>query len=335
MLQPDTAQVTADAVVRISAQLANHSLLPVSPEPFSAATSSVTINCLWFLSLVFSLAAALFGMLTKQWLREYMEWTTTSWTSQNSIILRQKRYEAFLEWRVPAIIAAIPALLEVSVILFYCGLIILLWNIDQVVSTVVTAAIIVIISLAIVITVLPVFRPRCPYKSPSGWAFLRSAWMVMALWEHLRTSTQQILPRGFQLQRVVNRLEVCAKRYKTWRDRDFDIDNGQDEVGKATFDTLGGGTVSITIHRSPLSTQSQGVRRQSLRRASIPPAGIPVGSLDISGRATPGRRCTMCGYAQYQARGVSMGQCPCAPCFRLHLHLPGDGSSATKPLPCS
>ncbi|GJE85033.1 hypothetical protein PsYK624_011100 [Phanerochaete sordida] len=48
----------------------------IDAQPFSAPTSARVINILFFLSLVLSLSAALFGILAKQWLREYLRWNS-------------------------------------------------------------------------------------------------------------------------------------------------------------------------------------------------------------------------------------------------------------------
>ena len=175
-LSEDNTETTADLLRTISGQIANHSL-PAAPPPapFQPVPTTVWINSLWFLSLILSLASALFGMITKQWLREFMEWTTSSWTPRQAIILRQKRYEAFMAWKVRAIIAAIPALLEVALIMFFAGLVIFLRTINNVVAWVSTAAIALFIVLVILATLLPTFAPTCAYKSPSGWAFVRLA----------------------------------------------------------------------------------------------------------------------------------------------------------------
>ena len=89
--------------------------------PAKAAPSSVWFNSLWFLSLILSSAAALFGMLGKQWLKEYMKWTTMSQPPEIKICLRQVRYDAFGDWYMPVIIAFIPGLLEIALILFLVG----------------------------------------------------------------------------------------------------------------------------------------------------------------------------------------------------------------------
>lgn len=127
LLQPDNTQRSADTLSYMSAQIANTSLPPIAPaQPFQPPTFAVWVNSLWFVSLELSLGSALFGMIAKQWLREYMTWTTMSASVKEILSLRQYRYQAFLDWRVPGIIEAIPALLEVALVLFFSGLVILL-----------------------------------------------------------------------------------------------------------------------------------------------------------------------------------------------------------------
>lgn len=241
MLQQDNTQTTATAVLQISAQLSNHSLPPVIVEPFEPATSSVTINCLWFLSLVLSLTSALFGMIAKQWLREYMEWTTASLTSQNAITLRQKRYEAFVGWKVPAVVAAIPALLEVSLILFFAGMVVYLRTVNAVVAGVTTAGIALVIGLAVLATILPVFWQRCPYRTPLGWACMRTAWLLAWLWNDVIRWTQSRLGSSYRVRRLLRRAELHVPRYKTWRDRDMKSIQTRDPVWKEISEALTGG----------------------------------------------------------------------------------------------
>lgn len=139
---------------------------------FMPSPAARWINTLWFLSLVFSLAAALFGILAKQWLREYMKWNDSLGTPRDNILVRQIRFEAWNEWNVPATISAIPALLELALIMFLAGLLVFLWTIDIVVAIVITVAVTIFLGLAIYFTIAPVFWRRCPYKSPTSWAIV-------------------------------------------------------------------------------------------------------------------------------------------------------------------
>ncbi|EKM51715.1 uncharacterized protein PHACADRAFT_57377, partial [Phanerochaete carnosa HHB-10118-sp] len=147
MLQEDTGQTTNQLLITISSQLAEG--LPANPMPsptasdssstsFVPSTAARWINILFFLSLVFSLAAALFGILAKQWLREYMKWNSTLGIPRENVLIRQLRYEAFEDWHISATISSIPALLELAMIMFLVGLIILLWTLDTVVAIVIT-----------------------------------------------------------------------------------------------------------------------------------------------------------------------------------------------------
>ena len=133
--------------------------------------SSVWINSLWFLSLVFSLAAAFLGILVKQWLRQYMKWSTSLGEPKETVLVRQIRFEAWSDWNVDAIISIVPALLELAVVLFLFGLIILLWTVQSTVAIIVTVAATLFLFFAAVFTVLPAFFKRCPYKSPTARAF--------------------------------------------------------------------------------------------------------------------------------------------------------------------
>ncbi|KAJ3534156.1 hypothetical protein NM688_g7180 [Phlebia brevispora] len=179
-LQPDNSQITVNLLSRISAQLdptANATALSCAHDPtgcspsFRPSAPSRVINILWFLSLFISLAAAMFGMITKQWLREYLRWDSILATRSDNAWLRQLRYQELAEWDVASKIGAMPAALEIAVILFLCGIMILLWTLDLALAIVVTVPACAFLAYVLLITLWPVFNIRCPYKSPTGWAF--------------------------------------------------------------------------------------------------------------------------------------------------------------------
>ncbi|GJE88786.1 hypothetical protein PsYK624_048730 [Phanerochaete sordida] len=147
----------------------------ISPTPFTPASSDRWINIFFFLSLLFSLAAALFGILAKQWLREYMKWNSPLNNPRDNVLIRQIRIEAWDTWRVAAIISSIPILLEFGMFLFLAGVVILLWTLDDVVAKVITVFAALFTSIICAFTLLPIFSKRCPYRSPTAWAFLAAA----------------------------------------------------------------------------------------------------------------------------------------------------------------
>lgn len=249
MLQRDNGQTSVNILLHLSAQTANSSQPAATLPEFHPSASAVWVNSLWFLSLILSVTSALFGMIAKQWLREYMKWTTTSWMPQNTTTLRQKRFDALNEWKVPAIISTIPALLEVALILFFAGLAVFLWTFNVIVAGVSIAAITSSITLVVLGTVLPVSYRRCPYKSPTGWACLRAMWLSALAWERLRKNVLAPLSTYPTISKLLE-LQVDFDERKSWRARDSDT-SGKDIAGTAAVDALGATNVRFS-QRYPL-----------------------------------------------------------------------------------
>lgn len=197
---------------------------------FIPSNSSIWVNVLWFLSLLFSLAAALFGILAKQWLREYLKWNAYLASPRENVLVRQIRFEAWNEWNVEASIACIPALLELALVLFVCGLIVFLWALNPVVAVIFTTVAIVFVCIILYLTLLPAFFKRCPYKSPTAWAFTvivefvktATTYLYVGLWWSLHDASQW-------------RRKHLTKAARNWRKRDIDgadIPTFTDRLGK-------------------------------------------------------------------------------------------------------
>ncbi|KAI1786909.1 hypothetical protein LXA43DRAFT_747454 [Ganoderma leucocontextum] len=135
--------------------------------PFKPTAFAVRLNTLWFSSLVCSLLSASLGLLVKQWLREYLAGSSN--ISRESIRIRQYRYDGMRRWRVPEIILCLPILLQAALLLFFIGLLDLLWTLHPVVAAVVTTIVATSMLFAITTSLLPPLYPDCPYKSPQSW----------------------------------------------------------------------------------------------------------------------------------------------------------------------
>ena len=184
LLQPDNSQTSVQLLSLIALQNGapvrmrpflddTAESLPDSTE-FHIPTSVAAINTHWFTSLVISLAAALFGILAKQWCREYLRWHSVNAPPRENILLRQVRFEAWERWRVASYIAAVPALLQVALILFLVGLFLFVpLFAERSFTAVVSLAIGITLLGVVTLTVLPVFSRLCPFQSPTGWAFVQ------------------------------------------------------------------------------------------------------------------------------------------------------------------
>ncbi|KAI0695068.1 hypothetical protein C8T65DRAFT_49791 [Cerioporus squamosus] len=172
LLQEDPDETAANLLRQISAQLATGSVAvanatsTLASEQFRLDPRSVRINILWFSSLVLSLVSASIGILTKQWLREYISNTASS--ARENARIRQLRHEGFVHWQIPLTIALLPILLQVAMALFFAGLLDLLWSLHHAVAGVITVLVSISLSFLVITTIMPTVRGDCPYKSPQA-----------------------------------------------------------------------------------------------------------------------------------------------------------------------
>ncbi|OCH90790.1 hypothetical protein OBBRIDRAFT_730174, partial [Obba rivulosa] len=73
-----------------------------------------------------------------------------------------------IPWRVPEILSLLPILLLASLVLFFTGLIILLWTLNDIVAAISTALISCLFIFFAFSTIAPSLWLDCPYKSPQA-----------------------------------------------------------------------------------------------------------------------------------------------------------------------
>lgn len=181
-LQPDPMDDVVATLKNISQQLSSFSIShpfvnstqPVhSPrdfttqDPFIPRRLIIVINTLWFSSLVFSLASASLALLVKQSLYE-LTYRIPS-TSREGAQIRQHRLDNLMEWRISAIILAIPLLLQIALILFLTGLVLLLWSLQDTVATITTLWVGVLFVFLATFALIPAVQWRCSYRSPQAY----------------------------------------------------------------------------------------------------------------------------------------------------------------------
>ncbi|TRM59211.1 hypothetical protein BD626DRAFT_608574, partial [Schizophyllum amplum] len=192
MEEPD--DLTADYLRQILAVLSNTtipSVRPYSSRPSLPDNVVTLINGLWFCSLTLSLSSAFIGIVSKQWLREYLR--DAGQSHRTNLAVRQVKYQGLTRWYVGAIIAMIPLLLQAALFLFLVGIVYLLWHIQPVVAAIISVLGIFIVSFFIATTILPAVQfileqtghlhlpTTCqfPYKSAQSWLFLRMSLLVL------------------------------------------------------------------------------------------------------------------------------------------------------------
>jgi hypothetical protein len=143
--------------------------IPSTPPPpfpvFNPSASDVRVNVFWFMSLVFSLLAALLAILVQQWVRDYMHVFQRYGDPLKSSRLRQYLYEGCEGWYMPMVAEAVPGFLHISLFLFFAGLGDSLLNINTKVALSTIVPIGVSGLLYIFTTFAPIIYPQSPYQN--------------------------------------------------------------------------------------------------------------------------------------------------------------------------
>ncbi|KAN0135125.1 hypothetical protein V8E53_007016 [Lactarius tabidus] len=166
--QQQNVALLAQISHQISA-IASQDSIPLTPLPsysFSPSASDIRVNAFWFMSLVFSLTAALLATLVQQWVRDYMHVFQRYSNPLKSARLRQYLYEGVEGWYMPRVARAVPGLVHISLFLFFAGLV------DSLLATYTTVGVTTIIPIAICSssyvfsTFAPVINPQSPFRNP-------------------------------------------------------------------------------------------------------------------------------------------------------------------------
>lgn len=140
-------------------------IVEIQSTNFTPTVSAVSVNILWFLSLSCSLGAALCTTLVQKWVRDYLRRIQC-----HNEPLRRARVRAFLfdgtqKWKMDTIVEFIPTLLHASLLLFFVGLIIFLFEVNVPVAAVVAAATLIWLLAYCGVTIAPVLSPAAPYQT--------------------------------------------------------------------------------------------------------------------------------------------------------------------------
>ena len=124
------------------------------------------MNLLWFLSLAISLTSALLATLLQQWARRYLKVTQTHYSLHKRARIRAFFAEGVDKSFLRLAVDALPALVHVSLFLFFAGLVVFLWNLNFTIFKSVLAWVSISMAFYGCITFIPIYRHDSPYYSP-------------------------------------------------------------------------------------------------------------------------------------------------------------------------
>jgi hypothetical protein len=153
-------------VASITPQVSIPSTLPPPYPAFRPNSSDIRVNVFWFMSLVFSLTAALLATLVQQWVRDYMHVFQRYSNPLKSARLRQYLYEGAEGWYMPVVAEFVPGLVHVSLFLFFLGLGDSLLSVNTTVGVTTIVPITICGLLYIFSMFAPILNPQSPFRNP-------------------------------------------------------------------------------------------------------------------------------------------------------------------------
>ena len=118
------------------------------------------------MSLIISLTCALLATLLQQWARRYLKVTQPRYSLHKRAQIRGFFAEGVEKSLLPWAVEALPAMLHVSLFLFFAGLVVFLRNVDLTTFKLVLSWVGICTILYGCITLMPVFRHGSPYNTP-------------------------------------------------------------------------------------------------------------------------------------------------------------------------
>jgi len=222
-LQADPQDAMVTILSQILVRLDNSttaSLNQLAQTPFTPSRAAERINAFWFISLVLSIATALIGIISLQWLRVHQSYSNPeSW--ELNFAKFNMRKDGLEAWHVPKVFTALPLLLQTALVLFLAGMIdFSLFQLGDRVAIPVMICVGLVLLFLFATTTMPTFQcvflyiwgsrnkdpeylpSQCPYKSPQAMAFFTLSYFLRKIVEYLNRNKSVFLPGGLS-KRVV------------------------------------------------------------------------------------------------------------------------------------
>ena len=184
-LQKDPNAITQSLLSQISQQLPgspNSNTTTAGPSvnanSFSPPASAVFVNAVWIVSLVLSLTCALMATLLQQWARRYLQLTQRNHPPHVRAHIREYFALGADRFRISALVEALPALLLISVLFFFSGLVVYAFRANNIVASITLAITAFCIVWYLALSLAPLAFHDCPYQTPLSTLFWFFAQMI-------------------------------------------------------------------------------------------------------------------------------------------------------------
>jgi hypothetical protein len=165
-LEEDPNEITRDILIHQTLMMRNTSLGPYEPSTFSPPGHIVAVNALFYASLTLMLLAAFIAMLIKNWVREFDRGLRGMSISEQRAKTREFRYQGLVHWKLSGMVAILPILIQLSLLLFFIGLALFLFQIDTLSSAIALAGLGIGSLFYAITTTISVVVTSSPFRSP-------------------------------------------------------------------------------------------------------------------------------------------------------------------------
>ncbi|KAI0287499.1 hypothetical protein BC826DRAFT_917088, partial [Russula brevipes] len=169
-LSPDPGDQTTFLLGQLSNQLAGFANGTYPPaQPYSSpppSASIIWVNVLWLLSFILSTTCALFATMMQQWARRYVQVPQIPSVPRERARVRSYLFFGTEKYLMRHAVETAPALLHLSVFLFFVGLVISFFTIFKKVAIIVLVFVGLFGLAYFTLTILPCLDHSCPYRTP-------------------------------------------------------------------------------------------------------------------------------------------------------------------------
>jgi len=192
-LQPNSTDVALDVLIHISQQLSNTTTPAFVPPAFQVSSNVSAMNTLFFLSLAFVLIDAFLAMLVKGWLQEFDRGWRMYTVAHLRAQERERRLHELERWKLHELVALLPILIQVSLLLFCIGLIVLIFplHFPSAISSIV--ALVSVVGFYCFTTYVSTVNKYAPFSSPVSRLLMRG---LAALQTSIARNTRHVVSAG-------------------------------------------------------------------------------------------------------------------------------------------
>ena len=160
-LGEDTSTQLLRLLVEQSTTNSTVKMPPSGPQP-----STLTVTSLWFLSIMSSLVATVWAILSLEWCA-FLTKGVQADDYEEMTVKMQKRFEDIEHWRMRLVVAAIPSFLHLSLFLFLAGLWLRLRDVNKQLGLIVGVPSLILALSYVAVALLPIFTDAPFFTSAS------------------------------------------------------------------------------------------------------------------------------------------------------------------------